>query len=136
VLDHLSLLREVCDRHGISPNTKDVWRAWKVFKQFARTVDEIPDPGVSVQIYENESGVSVLAFVRQVVEEDEDNLQPAGGLIWEFALNEAELIEPLELWSFDFRTFNDFVDSVEGHPAVSPLLNGPASPGELYWDEE
>jgi hypothetical protein len=46
----LQLLLTLLAAHGLAREALAPWRSWMLFKQFVRTVDELPDPGVSVQI--------------------------------------------------------------------------------------
>jgi hypothetical protein len=46
----LQLLLTLLATNGLAPEALTPWRSWVLFKQFVRTVDELPDPCVSVQI--------------------------------------------------------------------------------------
>ena len=122
---------------GLAPEALDTWRAWIVFKQYARAVAETPDPGVSVQI-ECRPGSSTahLYFVRQVVEPDEDWLRPVGGVVCEFSFSNAPAsATTFEAWSFDWRSFERFVDVVEAHPGFADLVGRRPVASTVYWEE-
>ena len=46
----LHMLLALLATRGLMPETLDPWRGWVAFKRYARLVNEVPDPGVSVQI--------------------------------------------------------------------------------------
>jgi hypothetical protein len=53
--------------HGLAAETVTPWRGWVVFKDYVRSVAEVPDPGVSVQITRDDRDETVsLIFLRQV----------------------------------------------------------------------
>ncbi len=111
---------------GLAPETLDPWRGWVAFKQYARVADEIPDPGVSVQLTrtEDEHTVKVL-FVRQEVEWGTDWLEPVGGVVCEFTFPlERARAADWELWSFDYLRFVDDKEDL--------LLIGPPGTGKSH----
>jgi hypothetical protein len=57
---------------GLEPPSMDAWSGWRTFKHFVRVVDEVPDPGVSVQIVKHDDATTRLFFVRQVLEPRDD----------------------------------------------------------------
>lgn len=122
---------------GLAPEALDPWRAWIVFKQFARAVAETPDPGVSVQIERRPgSRTARLYYVRQVVAPEEDWLEPAGGVVCELSFSDAPAnATPFEAWSFDWRTFERFVDIVEADPGFADLVGRRPVASAVYWEE-
>jgi hypothetical protein len=104
--------------HGLGPEGLDPWRGWIAFKEFARAVHEVPDPGVSVQFTRmGEPGESRLLYVRQVTTEPPGWLMPLGGVVCEFAFPRTRHRKPAwDRWSFDYSSFERFVDVVEQEP--------------------
>ena len=131
----LTLLLAFCASHGVAPDTPDAWSAWKTFKSFARATAEVPDPGVSVQLVDRDDGYEHVALVRQVLLGDERWLRPTGAVVWELRFKPSgPVIEEEDIWTFDFRSFDDFVDAVEQHETIAPLLAREVSSGEIYWE--
>lgn len=122
---------------GLAPEALDPWRGWVTFKQFAREVAEQPDPGVSVQITSlGHRGAVRLLFLRQILAREADRLEPVGGVVCEFWFSPTR--EPpadWEAWSFDCRTFGQFVDLVEQHPAFADLLTERPVASAVYWED-
>jgi hypothetical protein len=122
---------------GLDAETLDPWRGWVAFKQFAREVAEEPDPGISVQLFPVANGGAVrLAFVRQVLEPIGDRLESVGGVICDFtfALRRRPMRD-WRVWSFDYASFDRFVDVVEQHPGVSDLFVTRPLDSAVYWEE-
>ena len=133
----LQMLLTILAGHGLAPEALDPWRAWVSFKQYVRVVDEVPDPGVSVQLTRDRHAKTVsLILLRQVVEADEDWLGPVGGVVVELTFEEADSSGPdREFWSFDFGSFERFVDVVEQTPALTDrFLRAPVR-SAVYWQE-
>ena len=122
---------------GLVPEALDPWRAWMVFKQYARSVDESPDPGVSVQILrEAGSREASLFLIRQVVQQDEEWLEPAGGVVCDLTFDDPPAtVRSAEFWSFDCRSFERFVDLVECDPGFADLMVRKAATSAVYWEE-
>lgn len=133
----LMMLLGMLAADGLDASTLDPWPAWRAFKQFARVVDEIPDPGVGVQITRGADSSTRLFFVRQVLELSGDSwLEPAGGVVCEFSFPGSELMrEEIELWSFDHASFNEFVDCVEQHATVADLMVRQAEWSSVHWED-
>ena len=133
----LPMLLTLLSSRGLAAESLDPWRAWVVFKQFARVVDESPDPGVSVQLYRTSKDTTTLSFIRQVVEPEEDGwLEPVGGVCVDLAFDDTDRKESeVSLWSFDFGSFERFVDEVEQNPAIAERLVQSAVRAEVYWEE-
>jgi hypothetical protein len=131
----LQMLLAILGNHGLAAEALDPWRAWVIFKQYARVVDESPDPGVSVQLSRNHRDHTVsLLFVRQAVEIQEDWLDPTGGAVIEFTFEDSGRPEPhVELWSFDYGSFERFVDVVEQTPAIADRLLQAPLRSSVYW---
>jgi hypothetical protein len=132
----VAALLSILAARGLDAETLDPWRGWVAFKQFAREVSEEPDPGVSVQLFHVADGGVRLAFVRQVLEPMGDRLEPIGGVICDFTF--APHRRPMrdwQVWSFDYASFNRFVDVVEQHPGVSDLLVTRPLDSAVYWEE-
>jgi hypothetical protein len=119
----LEMLLLALAAHGLARESLDPWRGWVVFKQYARSVSEWPDPGVSVQITRDESDETVsLIFVRQMVEPIEDWLHPTGGVVCEFIFPpDVRRYSEWETWSFDAPNFDRFVDLVEANGPFQDL---------------
>ena len=123
--------------HGLAAETVTPWRGWVVFKDYVRSVAEAPDPGVSVQISQDDvDGTVSLVFVRQVVEPIDDWLEPVGGVVCEitFDLGGKRLIER-DVWSFDAPTFDRFVDMVENSADFQKLALTKPLKSSVYWLE-
>jgi hypothetical protein len=122
--------------NGVAPEAADPWRGWQTFKQYVRIVDEIPEPGVSVQTLRHADESTSLVFLRQVLEEDGDRLEPVGGVIMEFNYRPASAAQPeWEIWTFDHATFERFVDHVEQHDEFADLVVKVPLRSEVYWQE-
>jgi hypothetical protein len=122
---------------GLDPYTLEPWRAWVAFKGFARFVAEVPDPGVSVQISQPDPDEPVhLLFLRQVVELEEGYFEPTGGLVCELLVApQGQFMPEVELWSFDYSSFEQFVDGVEQDPRFSDLAACSGLQSDVYWEE-
>ena len=127
----------VLTTHGLHAEALDPWRGWVSFKEFARAVDELPDPGVSVQIMPLGDRAPIrLALVRQVLEPIGDRLEPVGGVVCAFTFAPRRHM-PAEwrVWSFDSASFERFVDLVEQHAVFSDLLVTKPIASEVYWED-
>ncbi len=133
----LQLLLALLAAQGLAAECLDPWRGWVTFKQYVRVVDEIPDPGVSVQFVGHPDASSSLFFLRQVLEPAEDNwLEPVGGVVCEFLFSpSATEVAQWEFWSFDHPTFEQFVDAVEQHPPFVELVAKAPEWSGVYWEE-
>ncbi len=123
---------------GLHARTLDPWRGWVVFKQFVRLVDEFPDPGVTVQIDRRRwDGRIRLYYMRQAVRrEDDDWLEPVGGLVCEFTFPRgARRGRSAELWSFDYPDFERFVDAVEQNPDFADVTVRRPLRSRVYWED-
>jgi hypothetical protein len=79
-------------------------------------------------------GARSLIFLRQVVESDEDWLEPTGGVVWEFRFHpSSEPRRRIEYWSFDYETFEAFVDAVEQDAVIARLFVKEADHAKVYW---
>jgi hypothetical protein len=128
----LQVLLSLCATAAVVPEAPAPWDAWRVFKQYVRCVDEVPDPGISVQAFSTGGGGTSLCFLRQVVNESEERLEPVGGVVWEVVLSE-ELEKEVEIWSFDYFSTEAFVDAVEQDPNLARLLVSEPAPAAIYW---
>ena len=133
----LPLLLGMLAARGLAPEALDSWRAWVVFKQYARVTDETPDPGISVQIHrQRRSGEVSLFMLRQVIERDEDWLGPVGGVVCELSFDDPPATAVnFEAWSFDCGTFERFVDVVERHPGFADLIARRPDRSAVYWED-
>lgn len=132
----LPMLLTMLAGRGLAPETLDPWRAWVIFKQYARAVDEIPDPGVSVQLTRDDAGRATLEFIRQVVEADDDWLEPVGGVVMSFTFNDRHPDGDFhEFWSFEYRSFERFVDAVEQTPDIADLLVQRPTRSVVRWED-
>ena len=122
--------------HGLSATTLDPWRGWVAFKEFARSVDETPDPGVSVQFTRPlDDGLPRLIFVRQVVRTEAGRLEPEGGVVCEFTFPRIRRSEPdWQHWSFETSSFERFVDRVELEPMFQDLIVMRPIRSAVYWE--
>ena len=105
--------------HGLGPEGLDPWHAWIAFKEFARAVHEVPDPGVSVQFTRtSDDGGTRLIFLRQVTSHSPEWLTPVGGVVCEFTFSPTpHRTQAWDRWSFDYASFERFVDVVEQEPS-------------------
>ena len=132
-----TLLSLVAGAH-LHPRTLDPWRGWVLFKQFARVVDEVPDPGVTVQIDRDSlHGRLRLYYMRQLVQREADDwLAPVGGVVCEFAFPRApHPPRPADFWSFDYPDFEHFIDAVEQDPGFADLTVRRPVRSRIYWEE-
>ena len=132
----VALLTLVAAR-GLVPESLDPWRGWVTFKEFARQVAEVPDPGVSVQVDPVEDRLPLhLYFSRQVLVPVGDRLEPVGAVVCEFVFAPRRH-RPLEWreWSYDHPTFDRFVDAVEQYPLFADLLVTRPLSSAIYWKE-
>jgi hypothetical protein len=131
----LSLLVTILASEGYEAPSIDPWHGWRAFKHFVRVVDEIPDPGVSVQIAPQPDSSCSLFLVRQVVRpESDDWLEPVGGVVCEFSFARArDVADHRELWSFDHESFAHFVHEVELYPPFLDLVARTPRWSSVYW---
>jgi hypothetical protein len=123
--------------HGLTAESVTPWRGWVVFKEYVRSVAEVPDPGVSVQITRDDGDETVsLIFLRQVVEPVNDWLEPIGGVVCEitFRLGKTRLLER-DIWSFDAPSFDRFADLVESSADFQKLALTKPFESSVYWIE-
>jgi hypothetical protein len=132
----LQLFLSLLSSRGLAAEAVDAWRGWTTFKQYARIVDEIPDPGISVQITPEPATDAVrLLFVRQVVEPQGEWLEPVGGVVCELTFAAPKVpVSAFECWSFDYRTFEHFVDVVEQAPIFGELMVQRPTRSAVYWE--
>ena len=132
----LQMLLALLALNGVAPEAADPWRGWEPFKQFVRTTDEIPDPGVSVQVLRNADDTTSLVYLRQLLEPDGDRLEPAGGVVMEFNYNLTRA-DPgeWEIWTFDHSTLERFIDTVEQHDEFAQLVVKRPAWSAVYWQE-
>ena len=134
----LSVLLLTLAAHGLAPEPLDPWRGWVAFKEYARAVHEEPDPGLSVQFTrQTEDGHSRLLFLRQAMQADSDGaLTPVGGVVCEFTFPSKQRSAPSwDRWSFDYATFERFVDIVEQEPDFQDLIVTRPLHSAVYWEE-
>jgi hypothetical protein len=133
VLFHLLLITLAA--RGLSPDGLDGWRGWMAFREFALSVHEAPDPGVSVQITPDPSEDAVrLVLMRQVTESRGDCLHPVGAVVCELTFAQtAEHVAEWDAWSFDYPTFERFVNAVEEHPVFQELIVRRPLASTVYW---
>jgi hypothetical protein len=123
--------------HGLAAETVTPWRGWVVFKDYARSVAEVPDPGMSVQIKRDDlDGTVSLIFLRQVVEPVSDWLEPIGGVVCEITFQQGDKRLPeFDVWSFDAPSFDRFVDMVESSADFQTLALTKPLESSVYWLE-
>jgi hypothetical protein len=123
--------------HGLAAETVTPWRGWVVFKDFARSVAEAPDPGVSVQTTRNDEDETIsLIFMRQVVERVDDWLEPVGGVVCEITFRQGvKRLAEFDAWSFDAPDFDRFVDTVENRADFQELALAKPLRSSVYWLE-
>jgi hypothetical protein len=138
----LSVFQLTLAAHGLAAESLDPWRAWLAFKEYVRSVNETPDPGVSVQLTrERESREVRLAFVRQVVRTDDDRLAPVGGVVCELTFGWPPKVpgrrtpSEWERWSFEHGSFERFVDIVEREPDFQDLIVARPVRSTVYWED-
>lgn len=133
----LAALLSLFAARGLAPEALDPWRAWVVFKQFAREYAEHPDHGISVQIDPVGDRRPIhLFFTRQVLAPEGDRLEPVGAVACEFIFAPRRRTPPeWREWSFDHATFERFVDAIEQHPLFADLLLTRPLSTAVYWEE-
>jgi len=131
----LQMLLVILAARGLPPDALTPWRTWVTFKHYARLVDEVPDPGVSVQlIHVPSAGESRLFLLRQAVEPCPRGLEPIGGMVCERAFPLQRRRSDWALWSFDLPSFDRFVDLAEQTPAFTELLLMEPLRTAVYWE--
>jgi hypothetical protein len=130
----LQMLLTLLAVNGVPHDAADAWHGWTTFKQYVRTVDEIPDPGVTVQAQRHADDSTSLIFMRQVLDDDGERLQPAGGVVLElnYDVHHGEQDE-WSVWSFDHSTFDRFVDVVEQNDEFARLMVKRPTWSSVYW---
>jgi hypothetical protein len=123
--------------HGLAAETVTPWRGWVVFKEYVRSVAEVPDPGVSVQMTRDDRDETVsLIFLRQVVEPVNDWLEPVGGVVCEITFQQSHKRLPeFDVWSFDAPSFDRFADIVESSVDFQKLALSKPLGSSVYWIE-
>jgi hypothetical protein len=123
--------------HGLVAETVTPWRGWVVFKDYVLSVAEVPDPGVSVQTTRDDlDGTVSLIFLRQVVEQVNDWLEPIGGVVCEITFQQGDKRLPeFDVWSFDAPNFDRFVDIVESSADFQKLALSKPLESSVYWLE-
>lgn len=123
--------------HGLAAESVSPWQGWVVFKDYVRSVAEAPDPGVSVQIARDDvDGTVSLIFMRQVVEQVDDWLEPIGGVVCEMTFEQRDRRLPeFDVWSFDAPSFDRFVDMVESSADFEGLVLTKPLKSSVYWLE-
>jgi hypothetical protein len=123
--------------HGLAAESVTPWRGWLVFKEFARSVAEAPDPGVSVQVARDDDARTVsLIFLRQVIEPVDDWLEPIGGVVCEITFQQGdERMLEFDVWSFDAANFDRFVDIVESSVDFEKFVLAKRQRSSVYWLE-
>lgn len=133
----LAALLSVLAARGLSAETLDPWRGWVAFKQFVRNVDEMPDPGISVQVNVLGDRRRIqLIYLRQLLIARGDRLEPAGGVVCEFWFAPRRGTPPsFEAWTFDSSSFERFVDLVERDPFIEDLFGTRTLASAVYWED-
>ena len=156
----LQLFLAILAAHALAPDALDPWRGWLAFKEFARRTPEQPDPGISVQFAPGgpDSPELSLLFLRQEVEREGDRLEPTAGVVCELRFSpealraerwakrssrwrtprlaaRAEVPRAWAVWSFDFPTFERFVDAVEQQPEFQDLVVQRPLGSQVYYQE-
>ena len=133
----LSMFLLTLAAHGLSAETLDPWRGWVAFKEFARAANEVPDPGVSVQFTRvAEDGCTRLVLLRQETLDFDGCLTPVGGVVCEFTFVAARRgPRAWDCWSFDYSSFERFVDVVEQEPIFQDLVVTRPLRSAVYWEE-
>jgi hypothetical protein len=133
----LHVFLSLLSARGLAAEAVDSWRGWVTFKQYARILHEVPDPGVSVQIAPDRASDEIrLVFLRQVVEPDGDWLRPIGGVVCELTFSDRDVRAALfEFWTFDHGTFERFVDVVEQTPLFAELMVRRPARTAVYWED-
>lgn len=133
----LHMLLAALAARALAPEALNPWRGWVTFKHYARLVDEVPDPGISVQIAQGpEEQVVRLLFLRQAIEPVGEWLAPVGGVVCEFTFQAEDAPQgDCEFWSFDHPSFERFVDVVEMHAEFADLMVKRPLSSAVYWEE-
>jgi hypothetical protein len=132
----LQMLLTLLATNGVAPDAADPWRGWTTFTQYVRVVDEVPDPGVSVQVLCDYDCATSLVFLRQLLKEANDWLEPVGGVVMKFSYRAGHAADDApewEFWSFDHGTFERFVDCVEQHEEFAHLILQCPCRTRVYW---
>jgi hypothetical protein len=133
----LSLLLLTLGAHGLAPECLDPWRGWVAFKEFARATKDAPDAGVSVQVTGvTEDGHARLVLLRQEMVDIDGALTPVGGVVCEFTFAPIRhRARSVDHWSFDYSTFDRFVDAVEQEPVFQDLVVTRPLRSAVFWEE-
>ncbi len=126
---------------GMSPTGFTKWEGWKVFKRFLQKHQDAADQGVSVQgvLEQSPDGQDriILTMMQQCTTGDPGEDVPVAciGLEVAFAPREAQPLDGLELWRFDFSDLTEFVTAVEAHPGFRAAVNANPLGSELVRQE-
>ena len=132
----LTALFALLAARGLAAECLDPWRGWLGFKEFSRQITEHPDPGVSVQITTLSNGMRRMYYLRQVLERRGRRLEAIGGVAVEFTFDPAPRFLPdWDAWSFDYGSFERFVDAVEQHPSFARLMAERPIATDVYWED-
>jgi len=116
-------LTEMVEQSALDPAHLDIWEGWKVFKAFVREPVPTEDEGITAQATRvtTTDGLDLvyLNFIRQFTALEETGDTPVGYVGMEFAFEwtDLKLGDDIEVWSYDFPTFEDFAAHVEQLPA-------------------
>jgi len=144
IRDTTRLLREHLLGSGQSLEHLDPWQAWKAFKHSLHTAVTDGYDAAALQFAPGSLNPAApeearLFLIRQFTERDpadgEDQL--LGRVVVEllYPAEQFRRFEPVDLWSLDFPTLEEWATIVEGLPPFQEAMAREPSGSEVYYDE-
>ena len=137
-------LRRTLEAAGLNRTRLDPWEAWRVFKAFLHREVEGSHDAASVQwgVFPNDAlseDEASLLLVRQFSErvdaDGEDEL--VGRIVVElcYAASLLQGLEPLEVWTHDFPSLEEWAAVVEGTPQFQECMARLPTSTDIYYEE-
>jgi hypothetical protein len=141
----ISELRQALTASGLNLSHLDPWEAWRGFKTFLHREVEGSHDAASVQwgVFSKDAinhEEATLLLVRQFTEraelDGEDEL--VGRIVVELCYSPEgfRTDEPLEVWTHDYPTLEEWASVVEGAPQFQACMAGVPTATDVYYDED
>jgi hypothetical protein len=123
--DAIRVFQESLDKAGLVEDSLDPWETWKLFKSFLKVPlrGGYDIAGVQFATHPDSQG---LYFIRQLCEHDEfEEDVPIWQMTVEFYYRNPNLerASDVDIWSPDFKTFEEFASLVEGEDAFQRAMS-------------